>query len=247
MKEDDIRQRIGERNARLTASRRRILLLRIGSVACLCAIAIGSKQAVALNQGTNSSGQAATVPLHPPTQAPGGLNLTHQQALAESGLENPWDVRKIVADLLNGSEQLQPLLRNLNPQQWYDKKGAPSTYIIQWQTAQRQLNDVKYATAQLQQKTESLSLALDLYFRLEALETTTRSLAEGAQRYADRSSADKLNALIAGNFNSRERLRDYLRDLTTSMEQTFKIADEEAQSCRAAMSKQAASKRSRKQ
>ncbi|HEX8922376.1 MAG TPA: hypothetical protein VF766_12950, partial [Pyrinomonadaceae bacterium] len=63
--------------------------------------------------------------------------MGHQQALAESGLENPWDVRKIVADLLNGSEQLQPLLRNLNPQQWYDKKGAPSTYIIQWQTAQR--------------------------------------------------------------------------------------------------------------
>ncbi len=242
---DDIRQRIGERNARLTASRRRIFLLGISSIACLCAIAIGSERAVALNQGTNSSGQAATVPLHPPTQAPGGL--THQQALAESGLENPWDVRKIVANLLNGSEQLQPLLRNLNPQQWYDKKGAPSTYIIQWQTAQTQLNDVKYATAQLQQKTESLSLALDLYFRLEALETTTRSLAEGAQRYADRSSADKLNALIAGNFNSRERLRDYLRDLTTSMEQNFKIADEEAQSCRAAMSKQPASKRSRKQ
>ena len=142
---------------------------------------------------------------------------------------------------------MKTVLSKLNPQQWYDQKGAPTTYIIQLQTAQRQLNDVNYATNQLQLKTESLSLALDLYFRLEALETTTRSLAEGAQRYADRSSADKLNALIAGDFNSRERLRDYLRDLTTSTEQNFKIADDEAQSSRAAMSKQAGSKRSKKQ
>jgi hypothetical protein len=71
-------------------------------------------------------------------------------------------------------------------------------------------------------------------------------LSEGAQRYADRASADKLNALIAGNFDSRQRLRDYLRDLTTSTEQNFKIADREAQSCRAELSKQAAGKRSKK-
>ena len=206
----------------------RSLALRIRSASCLCAIATGAQQ---------------TSPSSPSTNNP----LSKQQAVAESGLQNPWDVRKIVADLLNESEQLQPLLGHLNPQQWYDQKGAPTTYILQWQTAQRQLNDVKYATTQLQQKTESLSLALDLYFRLEALETTTRSLAEGVQRYADRASADKLNALIAGNFNSRERLRDYLRDLTTSTEQNFKIADEEAQSCRAAMSKQSGGKRSTKQ
>ncbi len=162
------------------------------------------------------------------------------------GLENSWDVRKILAGLLDESEQLQPILAKLSPQQWHDGKGAPTTYMIPWQTAQRQLNDVKYATTQLQAKTESLSLALDLYFRLEALETTTRSVLEGAQRYADRATADKLNALIARNFNSRERLRDYLRDLTASAEQNFKVADEEAQRCRAEMSKQPATKRSKK-
>lgn len=190
-----------------------------------------------------------TVPSNPSAQAPGGQassSLSRQRAIAESGLQNPWDVRKILTDLLNESEQLQPVLGRLNPQQWYDQKGAPTTYIVQWQTAQRQLNDVNYATTQLQQKTESLSLALDLYFRLEALETTTRSLSEGAQRYADRASADKLNALLAGNFNNRERLRDYLRELTASTEQNFKIADGEAQSCRAEMSKLAGSKRSKK-
>jgi hypothetical protein len=207
----------------------------IGLAAYLCAWVAAAQQ---------SAPTSSQVPA-PPSQALPGLTQ-QQRAAAEAGLQNPWDVRKILTELLNESEQLQPLLASLNPQQWYNQKGAPSTYIIQWQTAQRQLNDVKYATMQLQQKTESLSLALDLYFRLEALETTSRSVAEGAQRYADRSSADKLNALIARDFNSRERLRDYLRDLTTSTEQNFKIADEEAQRCRAEMSKQPAPKRSKK-
>ena len=152
---------------------------------------------------TVCAGQTApTAPSRPSVQAPAGLSS--QQAAAESGLQNPWDVHNILTALLA-------------------------------QTA-----------TQLQAKTESLSLGLDLYFRLEALETTTRSLAEGAQKYADRPAADKLSELIAGNFSSRERLRDYLRELTTSTEQNFKIADEEAQSCRAALSKQPVSKKTKK-
>lgn len=165
---------------------------------------------------------------------------------APTGLETPWDVRTILADLQRDNEQLQALLSKMNPQQWYDKKGAPTTYIIQWQTAQRQLNDVTVTTRQLSQKTEALSLALDSYFRLEALEVTARSLEEGAQRYADRATVDKLSALIAHNFNSRERFRDYLRDLATSTEQNFKIADEEAQRCRGIISKEPAPNSNRK-
>jgi hypothetical protein len=156
----------------------------------------------------------------------------------QQGLETPWDVQKILADLNAQTNQLKPLLAQLNPQQWANK-GASSTYILQWQSAQRQLSDVLATTQQLGQKTERLTLALDTYFRLEALETTTRSLTEGAQRYGDRATADKLNAYIAHSFTSRQRLRDYLEDLATSTEQNFKIADEEAQRCRGMISKEA--------
>src|SRR5579875_337528 len=155
-----------------------------------------------------------------------------------AGLETPWDVRTIVDHIVTDTQQLRPVLARMNPQQWYDKKGAPSTYIVQWQTAQRQLNDVLYTAGQLSQKTESLSLALDVYFRLEALQVTTRSLDEGAEHYADRATADQLSALVAHNFNNRERFRDYIRDLAASTEQNFKIADEEAQRCRAIISKE---------
>ena len=105
-----------------------------------------------------------------------------------------------------------------------------------------------YTIRQLSQKTDSLSLALDTYFRLEALDVTTRSFEEGAQRYANRATADKLNALIARNFNNRERLRDYIRDLAANTEQNFKIADDEAQRCRAMITNvpQPLSRRSKK-
>ncbi len=160
------------------------------------------------------------------------------QAPSITGLETPWDARQIVSQVEQNDEKLKPLLERINPQQWTDKKGAPSGYILQLQTAQQQLNDVAYTTRVLEQKIDSLSAALDVYFRMEALEVTARSLDEGAQHYADRATADQLTQLIAANFTSRERFRDYIKDLAASTEQNFKIADQEAQRCRAALNAQ---------
>lgn len=171
-----------------------------------------------------------------------------QQAQAETGLENPWDVRNIIDAIQKDADKLRPLLAELNPQQWYEQKGAPFTYLLQWRAAQTQLNDIAVSTRLLSQKTDSLSLALDEYFRLEALDVTSRTLAEGTRKYATRTEADQLDALIAHNFNSRERLRDYLKDLATNTEQNFKIADGEAQRCRGMISQEPApnSRKSRK-
>jgi hypothetical protein len=147
-------------------------------------------------------------------------------------------LRNILAALVKDNEQLQSLIAQLTPQQWYEQKGAPSTYILQWTTAQRQVKDVVIATRLLSQNTESLSQALDTYFRLEALDTSARSLHDGARKYADRATADKLDELIARNFTNRERFRNYLLDLASSKEQDFKIADAEAQRCRGMISKE---------
>jgi hypothetical protein len=177
-----------------------------------------------------------------PTNRPAN---TARQA-PSAGLENPWDVRKIIAGLQTDTANLEPLLRQINPQDWYEKKGAPSTYVIQWQSAQGQLNDVMAVTKLFAQKTESLSLALDTYFRLEALEVVERALAEGVGRYDTPANARTLNTLIAHNFDSRERIRGYIRDLATTTEENFRIADGEAQRCREMISKQPVSNQARK-
>lgn len=155
---------------------------------------------------------------------------------AQGGLEAPWDVRAFVTAIQQNADRLRPLLAEMHPQQWYDDKGAPSTYILQVQQAQQQLTDVTLAGNNFAQKTDSLSAALDEYFRLEALDVTTRSLQQGARQYGPRGLADRVDVLLAQNFSSRERLRDYLRELAATNEQNFKVADEEAQRCRAMIS-----------
>ncbi len=164
---------------------------------------------------------------------------TPSTGASDSGLETPWDVRKTIADVLKQADQLRPVLLGLDPQQWSAQKGAPDAYIVQRSAAERQLNDLTIATKLFSGRPESLSLGLDLYFRLEALDTTARSLDEGAKEYANRATADKLAQLIAADFNSRQQLRSDLRDLAKSQEEDFKIADEEAQRCRGTISREA--------
>ncbi|MBV8829869.1 MAG: hypothetical protein JO108_11650, partial [Acidobacteriaceae bacterium] len=78
-----------------------------------------------------------------------------------AGLEAPWDARRILTDVQTNAAEFGPLLQQFNPQQWVSSKGAPSTYILQWQTAQRQVIDVSVVANQLMPKPENLPLALD--------------------------------------------------------------------------------------
>lgn len=162
-----------------------------------------------------------------------------------AGIPSPWVARQIIDDLLKDNEKLTPLLNQMNPQEWAAHKGASSVYITQWQVAKQQLTDVVTTSRMLSQKTESLPLALDEYFRLEALEVTTRSLQEGVLKYGDRFTADQLSGLIARNFGAQERFRDYIRDLAVSQEQNFKAADAEAQRCRGMISREPPPKRTK--
>jgi hypothetical protein len=162
-----------------------------------------------------------------------------------AGVQTPWDVRAMINKLIEDNENFAPVLDTIHPQDWV-AKGASPVYVQQLQQAQQQTHDVVYTSKLLAQKTDQLSLALDEYFRLEALDSTVRSLGEGLRRYADRASADKLDALIAHNFSAREQFRDYLSSLVTTGEQNFKVADQEAQRCRGIISREPAPQKTKK-
>lgn len=151
----------------------------------------------------------------------------------------------MIDGLIKDNEQFEPVLDNIHPQDWI-QKGASPVYVQQLQQAQQQTRDVVTTAKMLSQKTDQLSLALDEYFRLEALDSTARSLEEGIRRYADRSSADKISAVVAHNFSAREQFRDYLSSLAVSQEQNFKVADQEAQRCRGIISREPAPTRTKK-
>jgi hypothetical protein len=154
------------------------------------------------------------------------------------GVATPWDAQKLLSELDVQNQQLKPLLDEMHPQQWMDEKGAPSTYINQWYKAQEQLKDSDTVVKALAATPESVAKSLDAYFRMEALESTERSLLEGVRHYGERATAEQLDQLIARNFNDRERFRRFLVDLAANKEQMFHIADEEAQRCRGMISKE---------
>ncbi len=192
-----------------------------------------------------SFNMCAQIKSQSPPAPPGVPSATPTQTSSD-GVETAWDARRIVDATGKANREMKPVLLSMSPQEWYEKKGAPSTYVIQWQTAQRQVSDVDITAQRFAQKTDSLPLGLDLYFRLEALETTARSVDEGAKKYADPSAAARLTALLASSFDGRQRLRDYLRDLAADQEQNFKVADAEAQRCRGMISREPAPSNNRK-
>jgi hypothetical protein len=165
-------------------------------------------------------------------------HISGQVQTQPAGVESAWDARRIIDSVSRNDEQLRPVLGAIDPKAWYEQKGAPSTYVIQWQTAQRQLNDLEITAKQVASKPDSLPGVLDLYFRLEALEESARAVDEGAKRYGDRQTADQLTRLVAGNFDARQRLRQYIQDLSADLEANYKIADSEAQRCRGMISRE---------
>jgi hypothetical protein len=161
------------------------------------------------------------------------------QVEAAGGVAEPWAAQKLLADVNSGNQEMTPLLGQMNPQEWMDQKGAPSTYLSQWNTAKQQLADSATTIQRLAAQSDNIYLCLDAYFRMEALETTERSLLEGERAYGTRRIADKLQELIARNYTAREQFRQYLLELTANKEQMFQIADREAQRCRGIISKEA--------
>jgi hypothetical protein len=174
-----------------------------------------------------------------------GLSVGPSLAQQSAGVQTPWNVRTIIDGLIRDNEQFEPVLQTIHPQDWVGK-GASPVYVQQLQQAQQQTRDVVTTSKMLAVKTDQLSLALDDYFRLEALDSTARSLEEGIRKYADRAAADKMAALIAHNFSAREQFRDYLASLAATQEQTFKVADQEAQRCRGIISRDPAPARTKK-
>jgi hypothetical protein len=170
-------------------------------------------------------------------QQPASPPVPATKAPPPQGLQAPWDIRQMLAEMNAQNQRLKPLLDQMHPQQWLDN-GAPPAYASQYIDTRSRLDDVVRSVANLGQHTESLSAALDAYFRMEALEIVSRSLLECIRKYGEHATAEQLSTTIAQNYTTRQKFREYLRDLSVQREQECKLADEEAQRCRGIISKE---------
>ena len=160
-----------------------------------------------------------------------------QTTQPSGGVESEWDLKKMLDALAAGARRLKPLIDQANPQTWKDPQAAQA-YTAQWKSAQSEIQYLGTSADKLVKEPERLTLALETFFRLQALETSVSSLTEGVRKYQNPAVADLLQGALVQNLNLRERLKAYLTELAQTKEQEFKIMDQEAQRCRGIMNKQ---------
>jgi len=157
-------------------------------------------------------------------------------AAQPAGVMPDWEVRAAAAGIEKHTRTVAELLTHLQPEDWV-ANGAPVAYLEQLKQA-RLLNGYLAQEAQaLARQPEKLSVALDTFLRLDHLQSLLDSLSAGAREYQDSSLGDNLLRATSQNSTTRERLKEYIRQLAGEREQEWEIANREAQRCRENLSK----------
>lgn len=157
-----------------------------------------------------------------------------QTASPAGGVSSEWDVRRLLDALSLQTQHLRSVIGQVKTDDMV-ANGAPQTYIAQWSAAQTELGYLLASTVNLSKQPERMPLALDAFFRMQAMEATLGSVFEGIRKYQNPALADLLQSVVNENSTNRDRLRQYIQDLAVQKEQEYQVADQEAQRCRGAL------------
>ena len=146
-----------------------------------------------------------------------------------AGLPPEWEVRRQLSDLVNQTERLLPLVKKIEPAKW---TGASEAYVAQQTSILNQIHYISQVVGSLVKQPERMTLALDVYFRLQTMESQVLSFTDGIRRYQNPAVADLLASLTNETAASRERLREYVKELVAMREQERDLLEKEAQRCR---------------
>jgi hypothetical protein len=166
----------------------------------------------------------------------GQAQPAQQQA---AGLEPDWDIGVILQEMSAHAGRLLPVLDQIDVKAWL-QKGASETYAAQLQSSKDQAKAFADGARDLARNPERLSLSLELFFRIQGLETMLGSLEEGTRKYQDPVLAQTLASLAAENGANRDRFQKYIVNLAAEREQQFQVMDREAQRCRGILTVQPA-------
>src|ERR1700687_2231933 len=144
--------------------------------------------------------------------------LMLRASFGQNGVSSEWDIRKLLESLDLEAQHLKPVVDQVKPEDWV-AKGAPSAYVTQWKTAQAELRYLLSSSEALARQPDRLTLALDTYFRMLAMESTFGSVLEGIRKYQNPALAELVQAVMGENSVNRDRLRQYIQDLAEQKEQ----------------------------
>ena len=154
-----------------------------------------------------------------------------QSPAQPAGIPPEWETRKDIEIFVGQVKRIGPLLDELKPGEWA-AKGASPAYASQLKSAQDSLGYILNTAQRLAATPDRLTLVLEIYFRLQSLETLVASLTEGTARYQNPALGELLNGVVGENSVNKEKLRQYMFDLAAVKEAEFGLLDKEAQRCR---------------
>lgn len=168
---------------------------------------------------------AAALRAQTPTQVP-------PQPQAPQGLETDWEMGTMLKDIAAQSGRLAPVLDRVDARSWVDQ-GASETYAEQLQSAKDQNRALGDGAAALARNPEQLSALLDVFFRMQAIDSMLQSVEEGIRKYGAKADAQMLAQTHAESSANRDRLQHYIVNLAAEREREYSAMDREAQRCRA--------------
>ena len=148
-----------------------------------------------------------------------------------AGLEPAWNMAVVLQEIGAHAGRLLPAIDQLSAPAWV-AKGASDTYVEQLESSKQQTRALADEAKALSRNPDRLSAALQLFFRIEGLDTMLNSLEEGARKYQSPQVAQSLAALYGEGGANRERFRSYIVNLAAEREHQFEVMDREAQRCR---------------
>jgi hypothetical protein len=156
-----------------------------------------------------------------------GLPLLAQQA----GVIPEWEARRDIPSLPEKIRKLLPVLEQLQPEEWV-AKGAPDAYVQQWKAAQSEVGYLQQTADSLAKNPERLTLALEAYFRLQAIDTRLANLVDAIRKYQNPALADLLQSMAAETGTVRVGLQQYINEVASHREAEWRVMESEVQRCR---------------
>jgi hypothetical protein len=149
------------------------------------------------------------------------------------------DVAMTLNDISQRAGRIEPMLEQLHPSDWI-AKGAPDTYLAQWNSILQQFHAIQGEMAALSQHPGQLSDSLKALFRLQSTHVVLDSLMGGTRKYQNPALADLIESVASENNADADRLERYVLQIADDKDQQFTVVDREAQRCRASLSRQPA-------
>lgn len=174
---------------------------------------------------------AAALCAQTPPQIPPQTQAAAGSAAQPTGLETDWEAGAMLKEIAAQASRLAPALERIDARSWIDQ-GASETYADQLQSAKVQTRALGDGAGALARTPEQLSGLLDVFFRMQAIDSMLQTVEEGVRKYGYKPDAQGLVQLQAETGGTRDRLQRYIVNLAAEREREFQAMDREAQRCR---------------